>query len=414
MPNNSKDSSLLGPHRKYPVSVKTGIPKIGVLRNSYKRFTIGELFKVKSRPVKMKDSSIYQLVTVKRSRGGVVGREKLVGDKISVKSQFYLKEGDFLISKRQIVHGACGFVPKSLNGSVVSNEYSVMGTTDIILPLYLNYLIHSPYFQQTCFHSSTGVHVEKMIFKLENWFKWEIDIPEIEEQRKIADCFFTLDKKLILLEKKHAQLVQYKKGLIQKLLSQKIRFKDEDGNKFPNWKNKQGNKIFDAVSNKNHNSDLPILAITQDKGAIPRELINYRVQVTANSIASYKVVEKGDFIISLRSFQGGIEYSNYKGICSPAYIILQPSIDICDDFYRYYLKTNNFIQEMKKRLEGIRDGKILSYKYFSEIKLPSPCIEEQQRIADFLITIDKKIDLVNQQIEQTQTFKKGLLQQMFV
>ena len=132
------------------------------------------------------------------------------------------------------------------------------------------------------------------------------------------------------------------------------------------------------------------------------------------SVASYKVVEKGDYIISLRSFQGGIEYSRYRGICSPAYIILRPSISIDDDFYRYYLKTGRFIQEMKRRLEGIRDGKILSYKYFSEIKLPFPCIEEQRKISHFINTLDKKLSLVKEQIELTQTFKKGLLQQMFV
>jgi type I restriction enzyme S subunit len=217
-----------------------------------------------------------------------------------------------------------------------------------------------------------------------------------------------------LLKEKHALLELYKKGVMQKLFSQDIRFKDEYGNNFPDWEEKKGNEVFRAVSNKNHNSDLPILAITQDQGAIPRDLINYKVQVTENSVASYKVVEKGDFIISLRSFQGGIEYSNYKGICSPAYIILQPSTDIDDDYYRYYLKTNNFIQAMKKRLEGIRDGKILSYRYFSEINLPYPSVQEQQKIAQFLKVIDKKVDLVNQQIEQTQTFKKCLLQQMFV
>lgn len=159
---------------------------------------------------------------------------------------------------------------------------------------------------------------------------------------------------------------------------------------------------------------MPILAITQNQGAIPRELINYEVQVTDNSVAGYKVVEKGDFIISLRSFQGGIEFSNYKGICSPAYIILQPNVVIDNVFYQRYLKTHNFIQEMKKRLEGIRDGKILSYKYFSEIELPFPSIKEQQKIAQFLQSIDKKIDVVAQQVEQTKQFKKGLLQQMFV
>jgi len=243
---------------------------------------------------------------------------------------------------------------------------------------------------------------------------YKIYAPELEEQQKIADFLSSVDKKISLLKEKHTLLTQYKKGAMQKLFKQELRFKDEHGNDFPDWELKKGNKIFDAISNKNHDSDLPILAITQEHGAIPRELINYQVQVTEGSVAGYKVVDKGDFIISLRSFQGGIEYSNYKGICSPAYIILRPSIKVNDDFYRYYLKTGNFIQEMKKRLEGIRDGKILSYKYFSEIKLPNPCVEEQQKIAEFLGALDVKINAVHEQVELTQTFKKGLLQQMFV
>ncbi len=84
-----------------------------------------------------------------------------------------------------------------------------------------------------------------------------------------------------------------------------------------------GNKLFKSITNKNHNSDLPILAITQDQGAVPRDQIEYNVTVTDKSLSNYKVVEVGDFIISLRSFQGGIEYSRFKGICSPAYIILR-------------------------------------------------------------------------------------------
>lgn len=106
----------------------------------------------------------------------------------------------------------------------------------------------------------------------------------------------------------------------QKLVP-KLRFPEfkEDGE----WNYLNGNKLFKTISNKNHNSDLPILAITQDQGAIPREDIDYHVSVSKKSVESYKVVEIGDFIISLRSFQGGIEYSEYKGICSPAYIILR-------------------------------------------------------------------------------------------
>lgn len=87
-----------------------------------------------------------------------------------------------------------------------------------------------------------------------------------------------------------------------------------------------GNMIFKPVNNKNHDSELPVLAISQEYGAIPRDMIDYNVSVSEKSLESYKVVEKGDFIISLRSFQGGIEYSTYNGICSPAYIILKKKV----------------------------------------------------------------------------------------
>ena len=106
------------------------------------------------------------------------------------------------------------------------------------------------------------------------------------------------------------------------------------------WGYRNGDELFEPISNKKHNSDLPILAITQEHGAIPRELIDYHVSVLDKSLESYKIVEVGDFIISLRSFQGGIEYSNYLGLCSPAYIILRRKIDLINDFYRFYFKSS--------------------------------------------------------------------------
>jgi len=179
------------------------------------------------------------------------------------------------------------------------------------------------------------------------------------------------------------------------------------------WKFKLGNEVFEPISNKNHNSDLPILAISQEFGAVPRELINYQISVTEQSISTYKVVDIGDFIISLRSFQGGIEYSNYKGICSPAYIVLRPKIEIENQFFKYYLKTYNYIQNLQRTLEGIRDGKMISYKYFSEIKLPLPSLGEQKKIADSLIQIDKRIAQLKEKKENLELYKKGITQKIF-
>ena len=180
------------------------------------------------------------------------------------------------------------------------------------------------------------------------------------------------------------------------------------------WEVKYGNSVFETISNKNHNSDLPILAISQEYGAVPREMINYQISVTDKSVDSYKVVEIGDFIISLRSFQGGIEYSNYLGICSPAYIILRPTIEISNRFFKYFFKTDYYISLLCKKLEGIRDGKMISYKYFSEILLPFPNIEEQTKIANFLTAIDEKITNNQTQLDAVKQYKQGLLQQMFV
>ena len=174
-----------------------------------------------------------------------------------------------------------------------------------------------------------------------------------------------------------------------------------------------GGFIFDPITNRNHHADLPILAITQEYGAIPRDEIHYKVSVTKKSLKAYKIVEKGDFIISLRSFQGGIEYSMYDGICSPAYIILRKKTNIIDRYYKYYFKSHKFIQGLNKDLEGIRDGKMISYGQFSSILLPKPDEEEQQKIADCLSSIDDLISAEEKKLSLLNDYKKGWMQKLF-
>jgi type I restriction enzyme, S subunit len=238
-----------------------------------------------------------------------------------------------------------------------------------------------------------------------------------DEQQKIASCLSSLDELISAHSDKLDALKDHKKGVMQELFPAegetvpKLRFKEFEG--VGEWEYFDGNVLFEPITNKNHNSDLPILAVTQNEGAIPRDLINYTVIATDQSIESYKVVEVGDFIISLRSFQGGIEYSNYKGICSPAYIILRNKIDLVRLFFKYYFKTDLYIYQLNVNLEGIRDGKMVSYKQFSEIKLPLPAKNEQQKIANFLLSIDEKITAQVQKIEGLKEYKKGLLQGLF-
>lgn len=194
----------------------------------------------------------------------------------------------------------------------------------------------------------------------------------------------------------------------------KPRFRFSEFEKYGNWKEEFGGRLFDQISNKNHNSDLPILAITQEHGAIPRDQIDYRVSVTDKSIESYKVVEVGDFIISLRSFQGGIEYSKYKGLCSPAYVILRKKGNQVDEFFTQYFKTDQFIKDLNKDIEGIRDGKMVNYRQFSDlcISVP-PILDEQKKIADCLTSLDDLIALEEKKLDVLKDHKKGLMQELF-
>ncbi len=231
----------------FPKSVQPGIPKLDSTPKGWKRYRIGDLFDVVSRPTDLHDDQEYDLVTVKRSRGGIERRSHLLGRQISVKSQFLLEEGDFLISKRQIVHGACAVVPAEFSGSIVSNEYSVLRPRPVLSLNYLRYLVHSVYLQQTFFHSSVGVHVEKMIFRLEDWFKWPIHLPPVAEQEKLGRGLMDADAKITLLTEKKTALEDYKRGLMQRLFSRELRFTRDDGSAFPDWEERKLRDVFDWV-----------------------------------------------------------------------------------------------------------------------------------------------------------------------
>jgi len=191
----------------------------------------------------------------------------------------------------------------------------------------------------------------------------------------------------------------------------KLRFPEFRG--VEGWALEAGDILFDQINDRNPEPGLPVLAITQEHGAIPRHMIDYHVSVTEKSIESYKVVRVGDFIISLRSFQGGIEYSRYHGICSPAYVILRRRGEESDEYFRHYLKTERFVRILTRNLEGLRDGKMISYAKFSELLLPVPKPAEQQKIAECLSSVDALMAAQARKVDALKTHKKGLMQQLF-
>ena len=116
-----------------------------------------------------------------------------------------------------------------------------------------------------------------------------------------------------------------------------------------------------------------------------RDMLNGKVMSPDGTLSGYKLIDIGDFVISLRSFQGGIEYSNYRGILSPAYTVLKSIMEINKDFYKYFFKSYRFIEKyLSISVIGIRDGKQISYSDLSSVKIPYPPIDEQQKIAKVL------------------------------
>lgn len=175
----------------------------------------------------------------------------------------------------------------------------------------------------------------------------------------------------------------------------------------------QAKKLFKKHTDKKHDGDLEILAATQERGIVPRSQIGIDIQCSDEGVNGYKKVSKGDFVISLRSFQGGIEYSEYTGIISPAYTVLKPIKDISTGFYRNYFKTDTFIKRLNGAVYGIRDGKQIGYEDFGDMYVHCPPLAEQERIAEILIQCDRVIELKEQKLDELKQLKKEFLRKMF-
>ena len=179
---------------------------------------ISDLLVEKKRPVKLENETEYCLVTVKRRHGGITLREVAKGKEIKVQSQFRVFTDDFLISKRQIVHCACGVLPEELDGSIVSNEYSVLNVKENVNITFFNYFCHQPIIEKSFLDCSSGIVIEKMLFKLDEWMKQEFYFPKNpKEQQAIADCLSSLDKLINEENEQIGRLKNHKKGLMQRL-----------------------------------------------------------------------------------------------------------------------------------------------------------------------------------------------------
>ena len=346
------------------------------------------------RPVTLEDDKRYRLVTVRRGFGGVDLRGEYLGKDILVKNYFRARQGDFLISKRQIAHGACGVVPESLDGAVVSNEYNVFVPNQGTNIEMFNLMMQLPHYTRLFYLMSDGVHIEKLLFKTQDWMRRQLAMPPIEEQQKIAAILTTQDKVIELKEKRLAEKQRQKKYLMQQLLTGKKRlpgfaFEVEKTNikaistysvstisqtMLESYEGKQLYPVFNANSIAGYvdfyENECPYISIIKDGAGIGRVRLCEAKSSTIGTMGCIHA-RKGISIIFLYYLLEQVDFNKYSNGSTIPH---------------------------------------LYYKDYSCEKVRIPDIKEQAAIAEVLSTADREIELLQQDIEQEKQKKKALMQ----
>lgn len=247
----------------------------------------------------------------------------------------------------------------------------------------------------------------------------KVNLPYLSEQKKIADFLSAVDARIKHLNRKKELLEQYKKGVMQQLFSQELRFKRPDGTNYPDWEEKRLGEIFKERNTQAPKSEeYPLMAFIAGQGVAPKgDRYNREFLVNDGDGKKYKQTEYGDFIYSSNNLlTGSIGLNKYGSACiSPVYSIFKIKETAVTEFVSSYLVRKIALYRMVRFRQGVVYGQWRIHESeFLKIKDFFPSKEEQQKIADFLSALDTKIEAVSTQIAKTQQFKKGLLQKMFV
>ncbi|MDG5365476.1 restriction endonuclease subunit S [Staphylococcus aureus] len=229
----------------------------------------------------------------------------------------------------------------------------------------------------------------------------------------VNDFFTILIKYPSLEEQKLELLQQQKKGYMQKIFSQELRFKDENGEDYPDWEN---SKIEKYLKERNERSDKgQMLSVTINSGIIKFSELD-RKDNSSKDKSNYKVVRKNDIAYnSMRMWQGASGKSNYNGIVSPAYTVLYPTQNTSSLFIGYKFKTHRMIHKFKINSQGLTsDTWNLKYKQLKNINIDIPVLDEQEKIGDFFKKMDILISKQKMKIEILEKEKQSFLQKMFL
>ena len=333
--------------------------------------------------------------------------------------KYLLKEGDLVLGMDGSKVGKnVAIISKEDSNSLLIQRVARLRPNQNASIQFVYHHIFSPRFHRyvDIVNTSSGIpHISAQQIK-----DFKIFFPSLPEQQKIASFLSAIDKKIQQLTRKKALLETYKKGVMQKLFSQEIRFRDEDGKDFPEWKEKKLGEICD-VRDGTHESpkymDQGYPLITSKNlmadGSIDFVNINLISEVDFDNFNKRSLVERGDIIFGMIGTIGNPVIVRNDGFAIKNVALIKEKDDLKNSFLIHYLKSFLILQQFHKQNTG-GTQKFIALGTIRSLEISVPSKNEQQKIADFLAAIDNKIEAVSQQVEKTQTFKKGLLQQMFV
>ena len=337
-------------------------------------------------------------------------------------SGYYLmRNGEFTYNKSYSTAYPWGAVKRldRYEKGVVSNLYIVFEAHNIDSDFLVTYFDTNRWYKEVAIRAKEGARNHGLLnISADDFLSSSFTIPlSISEQEKIGSLFkelsFQISSQIECCEKLH----KLKSALLTSLFPQgkdihpRIRLNGFVGD----WTEMKASDIFQPVSDKGH-PELTILSASQELGMIPRSKNGIDMSYGTQNVASYKKVSPGQFVIHLRSFQGGFAHSAIEGITSPAYTIMRLKDEERQDdlFWKFILVSSDFIKRLESVTYGIRDGKSIKFEDFANLKFYVPQKAEQKAIADLLTEYDRLIRLNEQKLEKLRNLKQAKLGKMFV
>ena len=332
---------------------------------------------------------------------------------ISSADNYRLSEGDILFARTGASVGK-SYIYKASDGLVYYAGFLIRAR---IKPEYNSEFV----FQNTLtgdyekFIKVTSMRSGQPGVNAQEYSQYQIMVPSKPEQDKISDCLRNLDHLITLHQRKYEKLQIIKKSMLENCFPKngekvpKIRFSGFTGD----WEQRKLGDVFEEYSIKGH-PELPALTIIQGGGTVRRDESARNLVYDKGSLSNYKVVKEGDFIVHLRSFEGGLEKATNLGIISPAYHTFHGE-GTDSRFYYSYFRSSKFIeQDLKPHVYGIRDGRSIDIEGMKTIEIPWTSYDEQKAIGDYIDKLDSLITLHQSELEKLQKIKKSLLERMFV